>query len=109
MTSLSRIAHASPVPAQITLGSDGATASAPIAATGMLSDTGFQWMPPSVITGATPARNFARYVRIIFCQVAFGAVCGFVVFKSAKVETQQSWSLAERLGVEAQHETEDKA
>ena len=45
----------------------------------------------------------------IFCQVAFGAVCGFVVFKSAKVETQQSWSLAERLGVEAQHETEDKA
>jgi hypothetical protein len=45
----------------------------------------------------------------IFCQVAFGAVCGFVVFKSAKVETQQSWSIAERLGVEAQHETEDKA
>ena len=26
-----------------------------------------------------------------------------------KVETQQSWSIAERLGVEAQHETEDKA
>jgi hypothetical protein len=45
----------------------------------------------------------------IFCQVAFGMVCGYVVFKSAKVETQQSWSLAEKLGVEAQHETEDKA
>jgi hypothetical protein len=36
-------------------------------------------------------------------------VCGYVVFKSAKVETQQSWSMAEKLGVEAQHETEDKA
>jgi hypothetical protein len=44
----------------------------------------------------------------IFCQVAFGMVCGYVVFKSAKVETQQSWSVAEKLGVEAQHETEDK-
>jgi hypothetical protein len=41
--------------------------------------------------------------------VAFGAVCGFVVFKSAKVETQQSWSVAERLGVEAQHKEEDHA
>ncbi|HEY5743056.1 MAG TPA: hypothetical protein VIS99_10995 [Terrimicrobiaceae bacterium] len=45
----------------------------------------------------------------IVCQVAFGMVCGYVVFKSAKVETQQSWSLPEKLGVEAQHETEDKA
>jgi hypothetical protein len=45
----------------------------------------------------------------IFCQVAFGAVCGYVVFKSAKVETQQSWSVAERLGVEAQHKEEDHA
>ncbi|MGA7883133.1 MAG: hypothetical protein WCD63_19910, partial [Terrimicrobiaceae bacterium] len=44
----------------------------------------------------------------IFCQVAFGMVCGYVVFKSAKVETQQSWSIAERLGVEAQHKTEKK-
>ncbi len=43
----------------------------------------------------------------VICQVAFGLVCGFVVFKSEKVETMQSWSLAEKLGVEAQHETED--
>ncbi|HRJ70584.1 MAG TPA: hypothetical protein PLS03_00085 [Terrimicrobiaceae bacterium] len=43
----------------------------------------------------------------VACQVAFGAVCGFVVFKSTKVETMQNWSLAEKLGVEAQHETED--
>jgi hypothetical protein len=45
----------------------------------------------------------------IICQVAFGAVCGFVVFKSGRVETMQTWSLAEKLGVEAQHETEDES
>jgi hypothetical protein len=44
----------------------------------------------------------------VICQVAFGMVCGYVVFKSAKVETQQSWSVAEKLGVEALHKTEDK-
>ena len=54
MTSLSRIAHASPVPAQTTFGSDGATASAPIAATGMLSDTGTQRPPPSVVFHTPP-------------------------------------------------------
>lgn len=43
----------------------------------------------------------------VICQVAFGLVCGFIVFKSTKVETMQTWSLAEKLGVEAQHETED--
>lgn len=43
----------------------------------------------------------------IFCQVVFGAVCGFVVFKSSKAETMQNWTLAEKLGVEAQHKTED--
>ncbi len=44
----------------------------------------------------------------IICQVAFGAVCGFIVFKSTKVETMQSWSLAEKLGVEAKLKTEDE-
>lgn len=45
----------------------------------------------------------------IICQVAFGAVCGFVVYKSTKVETMQNWTLAQKLGVEAQHEdTEEK-
>lgn len=41
------------------------------------------------------------------CQMAFGLVCGFIVFKSTKVETMQHLSLAEKLGVEAQHPTED--
>ncbi len=44
----------------------------------------------------------------VACQVAFGAVCGFVVYKSTKVETMQNWTLAEKLGVEAQHDTEDR-
>lgn len=44
----------------------------------------------------------------IICQVAFGAVCGFVVFKSGKVETMQNLTLAEKLGVEAQHKEDDK-
>ena len=39
----------------------------------------------------------------IVCQIAFGMVGGYVVFKSEKIETIQSLSLAEKLGVEAQH------
>ena len=39
----------------------------------------------------------------IVCQVAFGMVGGYVVFKSEKVETIQSLPLAAKLGVEAQH------
>ena len=38
----------------------------------------------------------------VVCQVAFGMVCGYVVFKSEKVETIQSLPLAAKLGVEAQ-------
>ncbi|MEI8294686.1 MAG: hypothetical protein WCG66_12025 [bacterium] len=40
----------------------------------------------------------------IVCQVAFGMVCGYVVFKEEKVETMQSLSLAAKLGIEAQEE-----
>src|SRR5487761_2073058 len=47
ITSASRMAHASPVPAQTILGSDGATASAPMACTGSLSNTGPKLWPPS--------------------------------------------------------------
>jgi hypothetical protein len=37
----------------------------------------------------------------IGCQIAFGMVCGYIVFKEGKVETMQSLSLAARLGIEA--------
>lgn len=43
------------------------------------------------------------------CQVVFGLVCGFIVYRSGKIETMQSWSLPQKLGVEAQHRSpEDK-
>lgn len=44
----------------------------------------------------------------IVCQIAFGFVCGYIVFRSGKVHTMQSWSLAAKLGVEAQHRDEEK-
>lgn len=56
-----------------------------------------------------PALNAAiSWPAFVVCQIVFGLVCGFVVFRSGKVETMQSWSLAQKLGVEAQHRTEDK-
>jgi uncharacterized membrane protein YagU involved in acid resistance len=42
----------------------------------------------------------------VICQVAFGLVGGFVVFKSQKVETMQSWSLGQRMGIHAIPEQE---
>lgn len=41
-------------------------------------------------------------------QLIFGVVCGYVVFHSGKVRTQQSWPVSRRLGVEAQHREESK-
>jgi hypothetical protein len=37
----------------------------------------------------------------IICQISFGVVGGYVVFKSAKVETMQTWPIAARMGVHA--------
>ncbi|MGC1479124.1 MAG: hypothetical protein WA771_01360 [Chthoniobacterales bacterium] len=47
------------------------------------------------------------WIWFVICQVAFGMTAGFVVFKSGKIDTMQSWSMAERLGVEA-HRLEEK-
>ena len=44
----------------------------------------------------------------ILCQISFGLVGGYVIFKSQKVETMQSWSMADRLGVHGIHGDEDK-
>jgi hypothetical protein len=43
----------------------------------------------------------------ILCQIAFGLVGGFVVYKSQKVETMQSWPLAQRMGVHAMEKDSD--
>jgi len=44
----------------------------------------------------------------VICQVAFGLVGGYVVFKSEKVETMQSWSLGQRMGMHAMPEQDKK-
>jgi len=44
----------------------------------------------------------------IVCQISFGLVGGYVVFKSQKVETMQTWSLAARMGVHAMEAEEEK-
>lgn len=48
------------------------------------------------------------WVWFIICQVSFGLVGGFVVFKSQKVETMQTWSLAARMGVHAMEAEEEE-
>jgi hypothetical protein len=48
------------------------------------------------------------WIWFIICQVSFGLVGGFVVFKSQKVETMQTWSLAARMGVHAMEAEEDR-
>jgi hypothetical protein len=44
----------------------------------------------------------------VLCQISFGLVGGYVVFKSQKVETMQSWSMADRLGMHGIHGDEEK-
>jgi hypothetical protein len=47
------------------------------------------------------------WLPFVICQVAFGVVGGFVVFKTGKIETMQTWPLAVKLGVEAQINTKE--
>jgi hypothetical protein len=48
------------------------------------------------------------WLWFIICQISFGIVGGYVVFKSQKVETMQTWSLAARMGMHAMEAEEDK-
>jgi hypothetical protein len=48
------------------------------------------------------------WLWFLICQVSFGVVGGFVVYKSQKVETMQSWPLAERLDVHAMKGEKEK-
>src|ERR1700730_13396360 len=41
-------------------------------------------------------------------QIAFGLACSWVVARSVKIETMQSWPLTERAGIEAQTRPEEK-
>jgi hypothetical protein len=48
------------------------------------------------------------WLWFLICQVSFGVVGGYVVFKSQKVETMQSWPIAQRLGVHAMEKEKEK-
>jgi hypothetical protein len=41
-------------------------------------------------------------------QIAFGLACSWVIARTAKIETMQSWPLAARAGIEAQMDSEEK-
>jgi hypothetical protein len=44
-----------------------------------------------------------NWLAFLVSQLAFGAVCGFLVYRSTRVDIQQSLPMSARLGVEAQH------
>jgi hypothetical protein len=48
------------------------------------------------------------WLPFLISQVAFGLVGGFMVYKTTKVETMGDWTMARRLGVEAQHPRDDQ-
>lgn len=67
--------------------------------------TGLIWASIGIINPAL--QQHIEWIAFIVCQVAFGVVGGYVVFKSQKVETMQSWPLAAKLGVEGLTETRE--
>jgi hypothetical protein len=62
--------------------------------------TGLLYPTMGIINPALAAR--IDWPWFIACQIAFGVVGGFVVFKSGKIETMQTWPLAAKMGVEGQ-------
>ncbi|MBV9298975.1 MAG: hypothetical protein JO066_08360 [Verrucomicrobia bacterium] len=58
----------------------------------------------NLINPALAAR--VDWLWFLICQVSFGVVGGYVVFKSQKVETMQSWSLGQRMGLHAMPQKE---
>ena len=60
----------------------------------------------NLINPALAAR--VDWLWFIICQVSFGVVGGYVVFKSQKVETMQSWPLAEKIGIHGIEERKEK-
>jgi hypothetical protein len=37
----------------------------------------------------------------LICQLAFGMVCGFVISRTERIRTMQSWTFAERASMDA--------
>jgi len=71
--------------------------------------TALVWASLDLINPTLNAR--IAWPWFIASQVAFGATCGYVVARSSKIETMQTWPLAARAGLEApgiMHEREDE-
>jgi hypothetical protein len=49
-----------------------------------------------------------NWIWFVGSQIAFGLTCSWVIARTAKIETLQSWPLAARAGIEAQTESEEK-
>ena len=61
--------------------------------------TGLLWASLDLINPALNARIDWRW--FVASQIAFGLVAGFVIARSERVATMQSWPLAARAGIEA--------
>jgi hypothetical protein len=61
--------------------------------------TGVLWASLGVINPLLNERIDWRW--FVASQIAFGLVCGFVIARSERIATMQSWPLARRVGIEA--------
>jgi hypothetical protein len=68
--------------------------------------TGLLWASLDVINPTLDARIDWRW--FIASQIAFGLAAGFVITRSERIETMQSWPLAARMGVEAPGVSEEE-
>jgi len=68
--------------------------------------TGVLWASLGLINPLLDDRIDWRW--FIASQIAFGLACGFVISRSERIATMQSWSLAARVGLEAPGVSEEK-
>ena len=68
--------------------------------------TGLLWASLEVINPALDARIDWRW--FIASQIAFGLAAGWVITRTERIETMQSWPLAARMGIEAPGVSEEE-
>jgi len=68
--------------------------------------TGVLWASLGLINPTLNAR--IDWPWFVASQIAFGLVCGFVIARSERIATMQTWSLAARVGIEAPGVSEEK-
>ena len=61
--------------------------------------SGLSWATLKVIN--PELNNEINWIWFIASQIAFGAVCWFVVSRSERIDTMQNWSMIERAGIES--------